>query len=116
MDTVNVKECVRFKHIPIEFLDLWETLFLAAKDQGKVATITGASYENYPKGSYHEKGYAWDVRVTDIPDPFLYACTIRSLLVKIDERWRVVYGDSNHTDHIHIEFRFDMKISKRTEE
>ena len=106
---VHLKDCVRFLCLPLQFRVMCDMLEEAAKHQQVEPTITGAAYENYPKGSYHAKGYAWDIRTTGIPDPFLYACTIRGYLVDIDRRYRVVYGDSNHTDHIHIEFRFDMK-------
>lgn len=110
---VGLKPCVRFKFIPFEFLDLCVVLKECARDQGKTPTITGASYENYPKGSYHDKGYAWDVRVEGIPDNLAYACGLRMSLKAIDERYRVVYGDVDHTDHIHIEFRYDKKLSKK---
>lgn len=108
--TVNIKDTVRFRHMPRAFIILWEVLVNAAKRQKITATITGASYEQYKKGSYHERGYAWDVRIKDIPYPLLYVCDIRSDLADIDERYRVVYGDTNHTDHIHIEYRYDQKV------
>lgn len=107
--TVNIKDTVRFKHIPDAFIDLHTILEEAAEEQNKIATITGASYEAYKKGSYHDRGYAWDIRINNIPDPFRYACGIRRALIEIDERYRVVYGDANHTDHIHIEYRYDRK-------
>jgi len=106
---VELKECVRFKCIPDEFFDVCEVLKECAGVQGAVPTITGASYEDYPKGSYHDKGYAWDIRVEGIPEPLAYACCLRTQLKSISEKYRVVYGDVDHTDHIHIEFRYDKK-------
>jgi len=84
----------------------------AAEEQKTEATITGAAYEEYKKGSYHDRGYAWDVRIDGIPHPLLYVCEIRSALKHIDSRFRVVYGDANHTDHIHIEYKYDQKVKK----
>jgi len=88
-------------------------LYAAASMQKTEATITGAAYEEYKKGSYHDKGYAWDVRIQGIPHPLLYVCQIRSALANIDPRFRVVYGDANHTDHIHIEYRHDQVRKKK---
>jgi len=110
---VRVKECVRFKCIPRQFLILWEVLHGAAAMQKTEATITGASYEKYKKGSYHDRGYAWDVRIQGIPHPLQYVCEIRCALVNIDPRFRVVYGDANHTDHVHIEYRHDQVRKKK---
>ena len=107
--TVNIKDTARFKHMPLALVYLLDVLVQAARNQGIVATITGASYEAYKKGSYHDRGYAWDVRIKDIPHSLAYVCFIRSTLKDIDEKYRVVYGDANHTDHIHIEYRYDRK-------
>jgi len=109
---VRVKDCVRFKCIPRQFLTLWEVLYSAANMQGVEATITGAAYEEYKKGSYHDKGYAWDVRIQEIPHPLQYVCEIRCALERIDWRYRVVYGDAKHTDHIHVEYRYDQARKK----
>ena len=107
---VQLKECVRFRFIPIEFLDLCEALSECAGAQGKQPTITGAAYEDYPKNSYHQKGYAWDIRIADIPNPLEYACCLCSRLKEISNQYRLLFGDEQHTDHIHIEFRYDKKI------
>ena len=109
---VRVKDCVRFKCIPRQFLTVWEVLYSAAAMQKTEATITGAAYEEYKKGSYHDRGYAWDVRITSIPHPLQYVCEIRSALANIDPRYRVVYGDASHTDHVHIEYRHDLNPKK----
>jgi len=109
---VRVKDCVRFKCLPRQFLIVWEVLYSAAAMQKTEATITGAAYEEYKKGSYHDRGYAWDVRIEGIPHPLLYVCEIRCALKQIDWRYRVVYGDAKHTDHIHVEYRYDLKVKK----
>jgi len=109
---VRVKDCVRFKCLPRQFLTVWEVLYAAASMQKTEATITGAAYEEYKKGSYHDRGYAWDVRIQGISHPLKYVCEIRSALKQIDWRYRVVYGDAKHTDHIHIEYRYDQKVKK----
>ena len=57
-------------------------------------------------------GYAWDIRIDGIPYPLQYVCEIRSILLDIDKRFRVVFGDTNHTDHIHVEYRYDLKVKK----
>lgn len=106
---ILIKECVRFKHIPEEFIDVWEALREAGAKQKISPTITGASYENYKKGSYHDKGWAWDVRISDIPDKLAFVFFVYDRLIKIDRRYRIVYGNADHIDHIHIEYQFDRK-------
>lgn len=111
---ILIKSCVRFKSLPEEFIDVWEALREAGKAQNRNVTITGAAYEKYEKGSYHDKGYAWDVRITNIPDKIAFVCLIYFRLINIDERYRIVYGDANHTDHVHIEYQHDRAKKKKT--
>jgi hypothetical protein len=106
---INLKECVRFKHLPKEFVPVMEALLSCSSAQGKEPTITGASFEDYPAGGYHDKGYAWDVRTFDIFKPFEYACCIYNQLRVVDPLYYILYGDKRHTDHIHIAYRIDKK-------
>ena len=104
---IELKDCVRFRCLPQEILPVLKELNAAGETQGFVPVITGAAYENYPEGSYHELGYAWDVRISNVPDRLEFACRLNNNLGIVDPRYRVVYGDENHTDHIHIEYRFN---------
>jgi len=110
---VELKSCVRFRCLPKEFMPVLRVLLKAGEQQGFIPVITGASYEDYPQYSYHDLGYAWDVRISNVPDPLGFACQLRLELGIVDPLYRVVYGDINHTDHIHIEYRID-KAAVRT--
>lgn len=112
---ILIKSCVRFKCIPEEFFDVWEALREAGKAQNRNVTITGAAYEKYEKGSYHDQGYAWDVRISNIPDRLAFVFFIYDRLIKIDERYRIVYGNADHIDHIHIEYQYDRTEKKKIE-
>jgi len=100
-------DTVKFKMITPSLIVLLTVLSQAGTQFGCVPTITGAAFESYAPKGYHGKGYAWDIRTKDIKDPFGYAAWIMLELKKMCKRFRIVYGDSSHTDHIHVEYRFD---------
>ena len=95
---------VRFKIIPVEMIEMFYAILNAASIQGCEPTITGASFNGYPKGKVHDRGYAIDIRIHDIPDPKAYADEIRNELGIVDPHYVVLYGDPLHRDHIHIGF------------
>jgi len=101
---IQIAATVRFKIIPVEMIEMFTAIIHAAAIQGCEPTITGASFENYPKGKVHDRGYAIDVRVREIPDPKAYADEIREELRVVDPHYTVLYGDPGHRDHIHIGF------------
>jgi hypothetical protein len=106
VDKIGLKECVRFRHIPAEFIPVAQALLSCAKVQGFEPVITGASYENYPKGGYHDLGYGWDVRTRNVPSPLDFACCLCNQLGIVDPLYYIRYGDKDHTDHIHIAYRY----------
>lgn len=110
---IRVCENVRFKIVPVEMLDMFYAILNAAAIQGCEPVITGASYENYPKGKVHDRGYAIDIRVFDIPDQKLYADTIRLDLRTVSPYYVVLYGDPKHRNHIHIGFSWWFSIDER---
>ena len=101
---IKVLEKVRFKIIPREMLTMFGAILWAADRQGKEPTVTGAAYENYPKGKVHDQGYAIDVRIADIEKPYVYALDIENYLLAVSQHYKVLYGDPTHLDHIHIGF------------
>jgi len=101
---IKIESQVRFKIIPFEMFKMFEVILSAAEEQGVEPTITGAAFEDYPKGKVHDQGYAIDVRVSDIPDPHLYADHIEQYLRAVSPHYKVLYGDPQHLDHIHIGF------------
>lgn len=112
---IKISENVRFKIIPVEMLSMFEAILNAAAKQGKEPTITGASYEAYPKGKVHDRGYAIDIRTFDIPDPHVYAEDITIELGAVSPHYVVLYGDERHTDHIHIGFSWFYSHDNRRE-
>lgn len=101
---IKVEACVRFSKIPPEMLPMFHAIDIYAKQQGVAATITGAADENYPVGKVHDRGYAIDVRVYDIPAPWQYADSVRRYLRAVSPHYVVLFGDRKHLDHIHIGF------------
>jgi len=101
---IKIKPQVRFKIIPFEMINMFDAILFAAEKQGVEPTITGAAFEDYPKGKVHDKGYAIDIRVIGIPDPKAYADEIERILRAVSPHYKVLYGDKQHLDHIHIGF------------
>ncbi len=99
---------VRFKMITPSLITLLVVLSQAGEIFGCVSVITGAAYETYNPKGYHGQGYAWDIRTKDIEDAFGYAAYILKELKSISKRYRIVYGNKTHTDHIHVEYRYDI--------
>lgn len=108
LTNILVLPCVQFKMLPPSFILVLAVLSQAGEKYNCAPCITGAAYEHYSSDSYHGKGYAWDVRVKDVEEPFSYAVFIMLELKKASTRFRVLYGDKDHTDHIHIEYRYDI--------
>ena len=98
---------VRFKHIPVEFLDVLQIVFEEYQKQSCPVVITGASYETYKDGGYHDQGYAWDFRTKTLPNPLLAIGAIYYRLRKLSKHYRVLYHDTGNGLHLHIEYRID---------
>lgn len=99
---------VQFKMITPSLITLFIVLSQAGEMFGCVPMITGAAYETYNPKGYHGQGFAWDVRSKDVKEPFEYAAYILKELKSVSTRYRVVYGNKDHTDHIHVEYRYDI--------
>jgi len=97
-------ETVRFKVIPYEMVVMFDALLACGKVQGVQPVITGAGNENYPKGKVHDQGYAIDVRTSNLPNPAAFAEGLKYTLGSLSSRYKVLYGDPAHLDHIHIGF------------
>jgi len=83
---------------------MFDALLACGKVQGVQPVITGAAYENYPKGKVHDQGYAVDVSTSNLPDPRAFAEGLDKVLGSLSSRYKVLYGDPAHLDHIHIGF------------
>lgn len=101
-------DVVRFKMITPSLLTLFIVLSQAGEKFGCVPVITGAAYETYNPKGYHGQGYAWDIRTKDVKEPFEYAAYVLKELKSVSSRYRVVYGNKDHTEHMHVEYRFDI--------
>ena len=98
---------VRFKHIPLEFLDVLQIVFEEYQKQSCPVVITGASYEMYEDGGYHEQGYAWDFRTKTLPNKLLAVGAIYYRLHELSPLFRVLYHDTGSGPHLHVEYRID---------
>ena len=98
---------VRFKHIPLEFLSVLLIVFEEYQKQSCPVVITGASYENYQEGGYHDQGYAWDFRTKILPNPLLAVGSIYYRLRKLSMLYRCLYHDTGNGSHLHVEYRID---------
>lgn len=105
-DHLIAKECVRFKLIPRAFMIVVNVLLQAGLKFREEIVLTGVSYEDYPPEGIHNQGYAWDVRTWNWKHPDTVVSWITKHLVSVDHRYRTVYGDENHLDHVHIEYRY----------
>jgi len=81
-------------------LAVWQ----AYQEQDAKPVMTGADYESYPAGTTHDRGLAWDWRIWDVKNPAKCAERIAELLTAISPRWRILYGDKGHLDHIHVAY------------
>ena len=99
-----IAENTRFKVIPYEMVVMFDALLACGKVHGVQPVITGAAYENYPKGKVHDQGYALDVRVRGLKDPAAFASGLRHALRAVGSHYKVLYGDPEHRNHIHIGF------------
>lgn len=64
--------------------------------------VTSLMRKKAKKFSYHMTGYAFDVRVRKMgADAYDIAKELREHL---ESGFQVIYGDSKHRDHIHVEF------------
>jgi len=98
---------VRFKHIPLEFLDVLVIVFEEYQKQSCPVVITGASYEMYEDGGYHDQGYAWDFRTKTLQNPLLAIGGIYYRLRAVSTNYRVLFHDTGNGNHMHIEYRID---------
>jgi len=95
---------VRFRYIPYEMVVMFDALLAAAKVQGVQPVITGAAYEDYPEGKVHSEGYGLDVRASNLPDPQGFAEGLQYALDSLSPHYKVLYGEGEHKNHIHIGF------------
>jgi len=101
---LNVRDNVVFRIIPFEMLGMFDAVLSAGCDQGVCVEITGAGNEDYPKGKVHAEGYAIDVSVQNIPDIHRFVLYTIEFLGLLNPHYKVLYGDDEHLDHIHIGF------------
>lgn len=101
---IRVGKNVRFKIIPYEMVAMFDCLLALGKALNVEPVITGAAYEDYPEGKVHDQGYGLDVRTANLPEPKDFADQLKRLLRAVSPHYKVLYGDEQHLDHIHIGF------------
>lgn len=107
---IRVLETTRFKIIPREFLILCPVLEEAYSKQGCDVVITGASYEKYEKGSYHDRGYAWDIRTHNLRDVNDAFAEINTQLKENSILWYMLYENEKGNEHFHIAYKYDKNL------
>lgn len=86
-----------------ELVILLSTLETMARYEKTDVVITGIQGEDYPKGRSHQLGYAVDVRTKGIENPRVFARRLSSVLgIYNPKDVKVLYGDPQHLDHIHV--------------
>jgi hypothetical protein len=105
MIKVNCKEGVWFKFITFEFLWCAQAVFNIYQKYEVVPTVTSACDGNHAQSSWHYKGLAWDWRIWGITDPHRAAEELREDLGRISAKYKVIFGDPQHLDHIHTEYQ-----------
>jgi hypothetical protein len=76
--------------------------------QGAAVVITsGSDFDPSRKLPYHARGMAWDFRSHYFTDPSKTRGRIEELLRAVDNRFRVLYHDSGHGKHFHVEYQFN---------
>ena len=111
MIKVNCKTGVWFKFINIEFLWAAQVVCRVFEKYNVSTWITSACDSKHASNSFHYDGMAWDFRIWGVDNPQTpqdevmdAAKLIRAELHTISPRFRVIYGDPQHLDHIHVEF------------
>ena len=99
---IKIGPATVFRCIPFEMLIAMYELLYAGELQNIEPVITGAADEHYPVGKVHDRGYAIDVRTSNLPDPQKFADQLSDRLGVVDPHFKVLYGDPAHLDHIHI--------------
>ncbi len=108
------KEGVYHKSIGPEFLTVCQVfMHVYLKYNVKAVTCTSAWDSKHAPGSYHykEPGLGWDFRIWGVENTTtprsevgMAADEIRKELTKYSARYKVIYGDPQHLDHIHVEY------------
>ena len=101
---LKINGSVRFLFIPFEMIQMFDAVLSAGCDQGIQPVITGAGNEDYPKGKVHAMGYGLDIGIKNIPDIKRFVLYIEEFLGLLDPHYKVLWGDDEHLDHIHIGF------------
>jgi len=101
---IQVEGNVRFRYIPYEMVVMFDAILACGKVQGVQPVITGASFEDYPLNKVHAEGYAIDLRTKGLPDARGFAQGLDKVLGSLSPKYKVLYGDVGHLDHIHIGF------------
>jgi hypothetical protein len=108
VDHIQIKTGVVFKLIPQAFLPVFSVLLALANRYHFTPVLTGAAEHRKVAGDTHDSGFAWDIRTSNMHNPRQVYEELRFALLAVDARYRVLYGDEAHQDHIHIAFRFQM--------
>ena len=107
---IRCKKGVYIKFIDDRFLDMIRVVAWVYRSDKVVPVLTSACDGSHSRNSLHSQGLAWDWRIWGLEDVQKTAQEIRKTLQIIDPRYDVVYGDSKHLDHIHIEYDINKKL------
>lgn len=106
MGLIRFAEGVVINKIPDEMMIVLKHIGMIGSMMGIVPTITGAAQSYYPAGKVHRQGYAYDIRVYDMPKADEFAKALRKELASVSKHYVVLWrdNDENHIDHIHVGF------------
>lgn len=101
---IRCKKGVFFKYINEHFFALAQIVYDEYQKEYVVPVVTSACDGRHMRTSFHYVGLGWDWRIWGLPNPGDVADRIRKRAREISPRYDIVFGDSNHLDHIHTEY------------
>lgn len=101
---LRLKDGVIIKEINEAFLTFCDVVYNVYHKHFVIPTITSANDGEHIETSLHYKNLAWDLRIWGLNNVQEVADELRLALKDESGYWQVVYGDTHHLNHIHVEF------------
>ena len=105
---IGIRAVVKIKVINSALVTVINIFSNICNKQGFALVLTGAYGEPiYPKGGYHDRGYAWDFVIVNKCDNKSIAHTLDGMLKLIDSKYRVIFHNAGNGWHYHVEYRIE---------
>jgi hypothetical protein len=77
-----------------------------------VPVITSGNDGTHREDSDHYKGYGWDVRTRDVPNPAKVYLALRTVLKTIDPSYKLELIETTNNKHIHVGYDTSVKFEE----